>query len=190
MHQVFCIIGFPGAGKTTVARLLEELFRVESYHLPTVIRPLADRDFLESFYRYGRILPHRFDHLFLQHIVNEGENPLVLDNYPPHEPSLRVLMRFAVQYDWCIHLLALRTPPVAKEIFFSLFRQVRRDLSHGQLRIAQAFWKTFRAWSWIPRLLHAARTWGIAVTEIDSSQTQEMVQQSARSFARAYGGIG
>jgi hypothetical protein len=175
--RVICLLGLPGAGKSTVAGLLERICAAKRFHLPKVVGHLLPAE-VREFNRRHAILFSGLEEAFLAQVDEDPASVLVLDGFLRSRERLRILNGIAQERNWSIEVVYLRTPGL-HGLTRTILRQGVRDLREG-IDPPRIYKKVRRDLPTLLSVLRDVEACGIPTYTIDALAPLDSVEKQVR----------
>ncbi|TSC64473.1 MAG: hypothetical protein G01um1014106_111 [Parcubacteria group bacterium Gr01-1014_106] len=180
MKRVICCIGYPGAGKTTLATTIQRALGCHAYHVPEVVGHLLSPHVRRNFRNFGRLYPDTLHAAFLDHVAQDPHHAAILDNFPLCPRHAHLLKRYQRKHGWSVEFLFLHVPPFPG-VAVTLGRQFIRDLREKKTPLLRIFWKAMRGLVYLPATVQCARALGFPVHVLNATHAPHDVEEHARA---------
>lgn len=180
MKRVLCLIGYPGAGKTTLSATMQQALGCRVYHVPEVVGHLLSPCVRKNFRNFGRLYPDSLHAVFLDYVVQDPHHTVILDNFPLCARHAHLLKQYQVKHGWSVEVLFLHLP-LFPGVAVTLGRQFIRDIQERSSPLLRIIWKATRGLVYLPATLRCARSLGFAVHVINATRSPQEVEEQART---------
>ena len=126
-----CLLGAPGAGKTTQLKKIQELTGAPVFHVGRFVEKHFPAVRTEE-QRMSAGLLQGFDELFLKQVLDDPSRFVILDGFPRTPEQAQLLLKTAAAQGIEIKPVCLQLGSSRQEIETSFQRQITRDTELGQ----------------------------------------------------------
>jgi len=176
MKRVICLLGYPGAGKSTAARLIQRLFGASVLHVPSIVNGMVPARVRTAARRWGKLIPGA-EHPYLSAVARDQNIIVVLDGFPRSVTQFRALRDHAHRFGWRVDFVNFGCSPLR-----SFWYQLRRDARRTMTSLQRIPFKLARDLRHTPPVLRAASAEGFPVHTIPSHLPPSVLEQRVRQI--------